>query len=309
MTSKINYHDVHTAIRDTVHHILGMYFENPVGFLSELGNQHGVISGSLVLYIMLSINFSAGFRKAATWKPRDLDIYVPENEAPPLLTYLTNVEHYSLLPPEIRQPHTDEPYPGVQIRHIIHLQKKGRYVDVIVSNSFFAAAPVFNFHSTPLFNFITGNGLFSAYPEMTCNYRGLFNPRRFTLGNHAPALPPAHVKHALLKYVRRGFDIRRNPSSWEEGTPHVCEADINCPHTCRNIEDRGCLYVTFCDSKENMRVGMRTGSVTVDACRGTRLRLLWQLGGQPCRKGKDGKKGLEGFITCRPVFNAGSVTD
>lgn len=37
MTSKINYHDVHNAIRDTVLHILGLYFENPVGFLSKLG--------------------------------------------------------------------------------------------------------------------------------------------------------------------------------------------------------------------------------------------------------------------------------
>jgi hypothetical protein len=51
-------------------------------------------------------------------------------------------------------------------------------MDVVVTNSLFTAGPIFHFHSTQLYNFITGNRLFSAYPEMMCNLQGLFNPRR-----------------------------------------------------------------------------------------------------------------------------------
>jgi hypothetical protein len=77
-------------------------------------------------------------------------------------------------------------------------------MDVVVANSLFTAGPIFHFHSTQLYNFITGNGLFSAYPEMTCNLQDLFNPRRFTLKQFAPALLPASVRLAIMKYVQRG---------------------------------------------------------------------------------------------------------
>jgi hypothetical protein len=302
--SKTIYDDVHNAIRDTVLHVLGHYSDSPVEFLQELLHQHAVVSGSVVLHTMLSINFLASFRESITWTPNDIDIYIPKSESdpPPFISYMINTEHYDLIPPDGDRDRLNDLYPN--IRQIFYLQRDDLRMDVIVANSEFTAGPIFDFHSTLLFNFITGNGLFSAYPVMTCRLRGLFNPRRFTLKQFAPALPPANVRHGLMKYVHRGFDIRRNPSSWPNDCPHICCRDVNCPQTTRNVEDTGCLYVTFRNPGEDSGLGMRSESVTRDTCRGTGYCLMWHLGGRPCG---DKKRGIDNFITCRPEYEEGSV--
>lgn len=178
-------------------------------------------------------------------------------------------------------------------------------MDLVVVNSPFPAAAVFQFHSTPVYNFITGQGIFSAYPKMTCQRRGLFNPRRFTLDKHPPTLPPTDIRYVLFKYIKRGFDIRQNPASWPDDT-HTCSEHKTCPHTTQNVEDSGCMFVTFRQVGENDRLCMRTHSVNTDICNGEGYSMFWHLGGRAC----DGrKKTVQGWTTCRPVYETRKMTD
>lgn len=171
-------------------------------------------------------------------------------------------------------------------------------MDVVVANLPFSVAPIFCFHSTPLYNFITGNGMFSAYPKITCEHQGLFNPCWFTLNQFAPALPPTNVRHALFKYVTHGFDIRQNPASWPDDN-HTCTVDKNCPHTTCNVEDSRCIFVTFWVVGENNCLNMKTHLVSRDICNGEGYCTFWHLGGRSC----DGQKPrAQGFITCWPEY-------
>jgi len=150
-------------------------------------------------------------------------------------------------------------------------------------------------------NGISGNGIFSAYPEMTCAYHGNFNPMVFALDRGSPKMPLANVREAFRKYFDRGFDIRRNPACWPNNI-HVCTRSSRCPHTARNAEDWGCLYVPFRDLGENDRVGLKAGSISIDTSENEEL-VVWLLGGRRC----DGRPfGSLGYVSTHRVYWEGN---
>jgi hypothetical protein len=173
-------------------------------------------------------------------------------------------------------------------------------MQIIVSCSNFSASPILHFHSTILFNFITGAGLFSAYPNMTFHHRGLLNHYHHTIDRLLPPLPPASTQDALAKYARCGFDIRVTPSCWADDE-HVCIWDKNCPHTPRNIEDDSCLYMTLRRPEETSRTRMRQGRVTDEVSRNGWYQLGWVLGGESCG---GNVATLEGYVSCHPEYCA-----
>ena len=286
--------------------MLGGFCLDSVRFLAELRKEHAIVSGSVALYAMLGITFGGGNDNEHNWKPNDIDVYVPFPEAfeaeVPFVTYMVYVEGYH---PIGRKVKAEEGYMLFsEVKDVISLQKGTTRMDVILSGSRSSLKPIMRYHSTPVMNGISGNGIFSAYPEMTCAYRGNFNPMVFALDRGSPKLPPANIRKAFHKYTARGFDIRRNPSCWSD-VNHVCTKSSHCPLTVRNVEDWGCLYTTFRELGENDGVGMKIGSISKDVSVDDGL-VVWLLGGRRC----DGRHfGLPGYVATQRVYQEGNGID
>jgi hypothetical protein len=64
-----------------------------------------------------------------------------------------------------------------------------RNIDLVVSASETAVDTIFTFHSTPVMNFISGYGIFSAYPLLTLQNKGFVHPD-FLLDHQTPLSRP-----------------------------------------------------------------------------------------------------------------------
>src|SRR6267154_1961444 len=244
---------------------------------SMLKSQKAVISGSIVLYPMISTNFSGTNSNSDHWLPSDMDIYM-NNTRSPLIDYMIQIEGFKLCGEKIRG--RDEQYIAPCGIHRVHcLHKQNLSVDVITSTSQSAIMPILHFHSTVVMNWISQDGIFSAYPKLTCSHHGLINPLSFTQNQFVPALPAAGARSALKKYFKRGFDIRRNPNCWP-GDSHTCSISPSCPIMARNIIDRGTMFISFIDdSNGDSKIFIdKPGILPYDHL----FILFWYFGGPAC---------------------------
>jgi hypothetical protein len=301
-TSTANYDIVHNSIRDTVHRVLSLFCGNPTRFLDVLREAHAIVSGSVALYTLLNVTFGGSHDKHQLWLPSDMDVYIPapiiDNPLPPFIAYMLNDEGYHI------ERRVDE-HEGrgryslfPEVKHIFHLRKGSIRMDVIVSYTSFSLRPIFRFHSTPVMNCITGNGIFSAYPHMTLSHRGIVNPLAFTLNDATPCMPDKYVLEALRKYYERGFDIRRNPVCWPNNE-HKCTRSTDCPSKLRSVQDSGCLYITLRSIGQNTGIGAQTKVLSRDVNSGEDAQVVWSLGGRSC----DGHhSATTGFVSIRQEF-------
>ena len=296
-TSSVNYNDIHNGIRNSVHQILAHFITDTERFLTVLREEHACISGSVVVHVLQGMCLEGGAMVEKGWFPKDVDVYVPRPEVtesdPPFVTYMITVEGYhkvsrKSLPPCIHY----RAYP--EVRDLVVLRKGRLRMDVIVSASLFSLMPILRFHSTIVMNCITGNGIWSVYPGMTCDGRGIYNSMVFAVGDIVPKMPPASVRAAYKKYALRGFDIRRCPGSWP-GDDHVCTKHGSCPHTYRTAEDWSCLYVSLRSIGEDVGLGSRKGNISRDVS-AEDAQVVWFLGGRSCSMGG---RGLKGYVSCR----------
>lgn len=299
-TSRWIYDTVQNAIRDTVHRVLGQYFSDTTSFLSTLVQQRAVVSGSAVLQMMLSVSFEHRIGGGLGWNEGDMDIYVPTTEGPEgeprLLQYLISKEGYTVAHENKKKIGSYSPY--AEIKDIITLTKGTNNVDLIVSATRFSVSPVFRFHTTVVMNFMTGTAIFSAYPEMTCRMRGLVNPSALTLDLEPPAFPPIEVRDALKKYAHRGFDIRYNPSCWNNDK-HICTRTSSCPHTLRTVQDASCLVASIRSLDVETGISTRSESISDEVQTLGVYQIQWHLGGRSC----DGKRiGMQGFVSCHAQY-------
>lgn len=290
--------DVHNALRDTVHELLGHFCDDPVDFLANMLHNNAIISGSVALYALSFVHFSSAGRSAKGWFPNDMDIYVPltqhpHDSPPPIIAYLGQSHGYSL---RLKLDHLDLQYPNSEIFEIYHLFKDDKKIDVIVSITQSAIRPLFRFHGSCVMNCITGSGIFSAYPKLTCNSRGLFNPMSTMSTALLPHLPAANVRIALNKYRSRGFDIRYNPACWE-GDRHICSIDPYCPHAMRWVTDPACLFIQLRASGVNTVTNIHLDQYSIINDVGeTPCNVIWHLGGDDC----NGRRSrIRGFVQCR----------
>lgn len=290
--------EVHNAIRDTVHEIIGKFCDNPTDFLARMLAENAVISGSAALYVLLAVHFSSGGRSQYGWKPNDLDVYIPrtphiEEQVPHFVTYL--VQHHSY---DLRQQlgHLDLNYPSSEVFEIYHLFKGQRKIDVIVSKTHSSIRPIFRFHSSQVMNCISGRGVFSAYPRFTCDGKGLTNPMSTMTSPLRPNFPSQSVRIAHQKYRSRGFDIRLNPSCWQ-GDDHNCGKDLSCPHVVRTATDSGCLFVQIRPKGVDTEKEVRPHNTNVISDVGeTPFDIVWYLGGEDCKGGRPKTAGFVDYI-------------
>ncbi|KAH6869294.1 hypothetical protein BKA70DRAFT_1242487 [Coprinopsis sp. MPI-PUGE-AT-0042] len=139
--------------------------------------QDVIISGSAALHVLMG----------CTWSVNDVDLYCGQGRVQPVTEFLQQHGYTLLAPAEIGEEsavtHEDPP----------------TKVDLIESSTCSCIAPLLEFHSTPVMNWIAFDGVVSLYPELTMELRGLTNGIR--LGHWDTA------RAGVQKYVARGFLI------------------------------------------------------------------------------------------------------
>ncbi|KAH6880229.1 hypothetical protein BKA70DRAFT_1239020 [Coprinopsis sp. MPI-PUGE-AT-0042] len=167
----------------------------PFGETRAMMKEHDVIiSGSGALHVLM----------ACTWSVNDIDLYCGQGRVQPVAEFLRQHGYAPVVPnnPGSDDTAKDEDYVSLRtvgsirsFRHSVHQTK----VDVIESATSSCIAPLLEFHSTPVMNWIAYDGVVSLYPELTMELRGLTNGIRLGYGDDARA--------GVLKYTTRGFLI------------------------------------------------------------------------------------------------------
>ncbi|KAJ7202999.1 hypothetical protein C8J57DRAFT_1038179, partial [Mycena rebaudengoi] len=129
-----------------------------------------------------------------------------------------------------------------------------------------AIMPVFYFHSTVVMNFISGGGLFCAYPALTTDHVSI--P---TAGYYDPGINRSQMDACFEKYTDRGFSFVTAASSNGNGGEHICYRDYCCPRTIRTLYDNGGLFVPFGSTVEEHQIIYDKWHT-----------VLWSVGGPAC---------------------------
>ena len=167
-TSRVNYNTVFSAITNTIHRLLLPFAaeHGVLQFLNMLKFEKAVVLGSTTLCLMISFNFSGTDSSGTHWHPNDIDLYKPicRKENSGVVRYLVSVKGFLEIG---RRKHlmVDTYQFRPLINCITRLQKGDLFVVVVTANSPCAILPIFGFHLNPLFGWISGDGLFHAYPK------------------------------------------------------------------------------------------------------------------------------------------------
>lgn len=110
-----------------------------------------------------------------------------------MLDHLKNKEGYVISQNTAEK--TD--YDSSAISKIYRLVSGEKKVDVIITHWTCTLAPIFQFHSTVVMNYITARSVICLYPRWTTASKGLIHPRMY-LDN----MTHLRTVHELMKYKR-----------------------------------------------------------------------------------------------------------
>ena len=136
-----------------------------------------------------------------------------------------------------------------------------RTIEIVVSNTEAACAPIFQFHSTAVMNFFSAECIFCAYPKHTFAYLSMVNPGRvycdaFQLDN----------MDALRKYEDRGFTY----VPWQNESTKAGPTSYKS----RTLSDKSCMFIKTTKTpsiKGHHDLAHRTGVIDVEWCLGGRV--------------------------------------
>ncbi|KAG1851155.1 hypothetical protein F4604DRAFT_1542189, partial [Suillus subluteus] len=134
--------------------------------------------------------------------PRDMDIYTTEKFETEVLDHLKNVEGYECTKEMVRK--TD--YGNTAIFKVHKLVRGELQVDIIITHWTCALAPILQFHSTTVMNYVTVCSIVCLYPHWTTVNKGFIHPQMY-LENRTHL----HTLYGLMKYKRQGFLLSANP--------------------------------------------------------------------------------------------------
>ena len=195
----------------------GRFFKNKLAFSRMLTDLRAVVSGSAALHLMLP-------PKTTYWTPQDLDIYAPYVHYISICARMLSLGYSFTDEPEP----DPAPYTYSQIKEIVSFSDGTHKVHLIFSKSTTAFAPIFEFHSTAVMNFVSPRHLFCAYPNLTFNGLSIINPGAAYLGRF-----DVPVVDALRKYNLRGFHYVN------------CSALQSCTTNGRTITDNKGFWLNF----------------------------------------------------------------
>ncbi|KAG1721643.1 hypothetical protein EDB19DRAFT_1960764 [Suillus lakei] len=200
---------------------LFMCFVNNVNSLIALLDRTStVISGSSALILILV--------QSQAIVVRDMDMYTTEKFEDEVLKHFVEKEGYEK---KLEVPKKTE-YDSAAIAKIYKLQKGQKQVDLIISDWSCAIAPILQFHSTAVINYITARSIVCLYPHWTAANKSLINPL-----------------YVLMKYRKRGPDMSADALYFGD---HLCEGEEDtggkvgyCPHIIHSTVDDEVLSWDF----------------------------------------------------------------
>ncbi|KAK7016249.1 hypothetical protein R3P38DRAFT_2785894 [Favolaschia claudopus] len=162
-----------------------------------------------------------------------------------------------------------DPFPGYSgFRHIRTFCKDENTIYLVVVADENAINVIFQFHATADMNFLSGYGLFCAYPNLTFNNKSYTNPSAADSSGNG-----YNLKMLAKKLKRRGLEHRTRFVEHSQWETHVCGTEKNCPTTLRSMYDEAALFVPF--------ESVRTKSWSPTMYNG-KNGVVWSLGGPPC---------------------------
>ncbi|KAG2127796.1 hypothetical protein BD769DRAFT_1356915, partial [Suillus cothurnatus] len=228
-----------------------------------LNKTGSVVSGSCVLSLVQA-------ERGGTI-PKDMDVYITEKYEAEVLNHFKEEEGYECTQEMVTKPE----YESSVVYKIHKLVKKNKQVDVIITHWKCAIAPILQFHSTAVMNYITADSIVCLYPRWTTANKSLIHPRMY-LEN----LTHLSMLNALMKYQKRGFHMSAEPFHLGD---HVCEEGQDnrkksgyCPHALRSTVD-GEIF------RWNFRLTQTLGNTTI-MCHDLPI-MVWCLGGHECVEG------------------------
>lgn len=166
-------------------------------------------------------------------------------------------------------------YDSSAICKIYKLVRGERKVDIIITDWKCALAPILQFHSTAVMNYITARSIVCLYPHWATANKSFIHPRLYL--EHMTHLRTVHI---LMKYKRRRFLLSADPFHLGE---YVCEGGEEdgrksryCPHALRSTVDRDVLMWDFGPTQT-------LGNTTI-TCQDMPI-MVWCLGGHECVEG------------------------
>jgi hypothetical protein len=149
--------------------------------------------------------------KSQEFAVHDIDIYATEKYEHVMVEYLKCEEGYTVTHKMCRKTE----YDSGAIAKVYKLENEEKRMDIIVTHWNCAIAPILQFHSTIVMNYITADSIVSMYyPEWTCQSKGFIHPRLYM-----EDMTNLRTVQALMKYVRHGFKLYAEASQLKE---HDC---------------------------------------------------------------------------------------
>ena len=195
------------------------FFNDPDSFYKMLSDCCAGFSGSAALLLLLPA-------ANCTWMPNDMDLYSPASGYCRMKDWLLQ-EGFSVV--WGRKQETSG-YHHSEISMMVKFTNGHWNVDVVLSKTEAALAPVFKFHSTAVMNFVGGNVIFCAYPQLTFQYHARVNPAVAYSGNMG-----MDTMDALRKYGLCGFHY----VGWPERERMVPDA----PYQTRAVTNRFSMWL------------------------------------------------------------------
>lgn len=241
---------VHQHVLQRVSKLFSFFEIDPIPMLNILSRTRSVVSGSAALVVLNPWSFT----------PNDIDIYVPPTNSALLVHLLkTNFGYVS--------DKVAYGYPAFSGITAIHTLKKGIHsVQVMVTSSDNPVDAIFHFHSTLVMNFVSADVVYSAYPTLTSQRRGLKNQYELARNGQSDEA----VQTCMDKYKERGYDVADDLSGWPD-FDYMCASDGSNPNLDRYLDDRHAYFHLFRPAPAGI-IPNRVPSVGVD-------RSVWSLVG------------------------------
>ncbi|KAG6824274.1 hypothetical protein H0H92_007382, partial [Tricholoma furcatifolium] len=169
-----------------------------------LRKRKSVIGGSITLMLLNPWTFDSA----------DVDFYVPRKEGAAFIKDLK--AKYSL---DIVFCSRDHPYLHVPGAYAAFMLKNDSCIfNVVISWFDNPLLPITYFHSSALFNYISGSEVYVAYPTLTFLFRNVINSCVFRLGPTERSID--NQAACLAKYFHRGYDYATELYGWPEYEDH-----------------------------------------------------------------------------------------
>lgn len=218
------------------------------------------------------------------WNPNDLDIYVPSHKAG-MESHVVNFllfEGYNIITTiRFNNGPNQQPYDNFGgITSVVKMGRGSQMIDVIHTRSPTFFSCISRFHLTAVMNFMSADGIFSAYPSLTDSAEAIASRLAFRTMLH----PSDSLVAAYRKYQARGLKIFNvHPTvtltpSYGQLPRHRCRQSFVCPHTIRTTFDGGCLFVPFVPDDGSAITPTRCTRGFYNLESGT----VWMLGGRSC---------------------------